>query len=309
MNRYRLLLFGLCLTPLVVGAQQVADESFSFANGTPAYAMDSGPRVCIDEGHFNFHTADGRYKAYADLLRADGYRVSGYSGAFSEQALRAGCDVLVIANALAEQNQEDWRYPHPSAFDGNEIQAVMEWVRGGGALMIFADHAPIAGASRDLGAVLGLVMTDVYAINNPQGPDYFKLSDGTLHDHAIVRGRNAEEAVDQVLTFTGQPAQVTQHWQPLMSFGENAVGYIAPNQAFQTPERGVPPPNFSIAGWTHAAAREWDEGRIVFSGEAAMCSAQLAGPQRQPMGMNSPQAAQNPQFCLNMMRWLTGMLE
>jgi hypothetical protein len=46
----------------------------------------------------------------------------------------------------------------------------------------------------------------------------------------------------------------------------------------------------------------------VFLGEAAMCSAQLAGPQRGPMGMNHPWAPQNPQFCLNTVRWLTRVL-
>ena len=43
-------------------------------------------------------------------------------------------------------------------------------------------------------------------------------------------------------------------------------------------------------------------------GEAAMFSAQLAGPNRGPMGMNDPAAAQNPQFMLNVLHWLTGVL-
>ena len=30
-------------------------------------------------GHHNFHTADGRYLPFAELLRRDGYRVSGSS--------------------------------------------------------------------------------------------------------------------------------------------------------------------------------------------------------------------------------------
>jgi hypothetical protein len=39
-----------------------------------------------------------------------------------------------------------------------------------------------------------------------------------------------------------------------------------------------------------------------------MFSAQVSGAARRPMGMNDPTAAQNPQFLLNVMHWLTGLL-
>jgi len=51
------------------------------------------------------------------------------------------------------------------------------------------------------------------------------------------------------------------------------------------------------------------KGRVAVFGEAAMFSAQLAGPNKAPMGMNAPIAAQNPQFLLNVMHWLSGLLE
>jgi hypothetical protein len=40
-----------------------------------------------------------------------------------------------------------------------------------------------------------------------------------------------------------------------------------------------------------------------------MFSAQLAGAERRPMGMNDPRAGQNPQFVLNVMHWLSGLIE
>ena len=49
-------------------------------------------------------------------------------------------------------------------------------------------------------------------------------------------------------------------------------------------------------------------GRAAFFGEAAMFSAQVAGPSRRPMGMNAPGAEQNHRFVLNVMRWLMGAL-
>src|SRR5262249_18070825 len=84
-------------------AQQVADTSFNPPMAKPAYPHGKGPRVVIDSGHHNFHTAEGRYLPFAELLRRDGYRVSGASSPFTAEALKAA-DVLVIANALAAVN-------------------------------------------------------------------------------------------------------------------------------------------------------------------------------------------------------------
>jgi hypothetical protein len=43
---------------------------------------------------------------------------------------------------------------------------------------------------------------------------------------------------------------------------------------------------------------------VVCFGEAALFSAQLAGPQQRPVGMNAPGAEQNPQLLLNLIHWL-----
>lgn len=47
---------------------------------------------------------------------------------------------------------------------------------------------------------------------------------------------------------------------------------------------------------------------VAAFGEAAMFSAQV-GSDREPMGMNDPEADQNYQFVLNVMHWLSGLLE
>jgi hypothetical protein len=44
-------------------------------------------------------------------------------------------------------------------------------------------------------------------------------------------------------------------------------------------------------------------------GEAAMFSAQRAGPNGLPMGMNHPLAARNKQLLLNAIHWLTGLID
>ena len=124
-----LLLTMLAVTPSTVSGQQVSDDEFRFRNPDPSFESGRGPSVCIDEGHFNFHTADGRYRSFADLLRGDGYVVRSYGEAFHADGLDS-CDLLVVANPLAAANSEDWSYPHPSAFAAEEMEALIEWVRG-----------------------------------------------------------------------------------------------------------------------------------------------------------------------------------
>jgi hypothetical protein len=48
------------------------------------------------------------------------------------------------------------------------------------------------------------------------------------------------------------------------------------------------------------------KGRVVMSGEAAMFTAQLAGPQQFPAGMNAPYARNNYRLLLNIIHWLDG---
>ena len=293
----------LCVALAAMGttAQQSGDPNYEFDITDPAFARGQGPRLCFDEAHHNFHTADGRYAPFARLLYADGFDVEPSSERFSETSL-AACDLVVIANAVGEDNSAEWTYPHPSAFDRTELEAVLRWIEAGGRLLLFADHAPMAGAARDLGAMLGIAMIDGYATGG-SNPDVFRLDDGTLRNHDILMGRVPDERVTRVATFTGQAVKLTDGWQPLLVFGEDARMRLSLPQGFQ---QGAYQdwPSFPIAGWAHGAVRTWRTGRVVFLGEAAMCTAQLAGPTSLPMGMNHPMADQNAQFCLNAVRWL-----
>jgi hypothetical protein len=112
-------------------AQQVADTSFAPPIGRPAYDAGRGPRVAIDEAHLNFHTADGRYAPFATLLRRDGYQVQSSRDPFTASSL-ARADILVVANAMHKQSENDWApLPNLSAFTDQEVAAVEAWVRAG----------------------------------------------------------------------------------------------------------------------------------------------------------------------------------
>ena len=289
-------------------AQQVADTTFNPHLVKPAYAVGNGPIVMLDEAHFNFHTAAGRYRPFAQLLRRDGYVVQASTARFSKESLQTG-KILVIANALAEVNTRgNWRLPNPSAFTDDEIAAVREWVREGGALLLIADHMPFAGAAEKLGAAFGIHFSNCFAMFLDDTRDAFfgfSRSQGNLRQHAIIDGTTQVERVDSVLTFTGSAFQIEGNAQPLFVLDSSQV-LLMPAIAWQfSPET----PRLSAANWLHGATLKFGKGRVAVFGEAAMFSAQLAGPNREPVGMNSPQAPQNYQLLLNVMHWLSGKLE
>ena len=52
---------------------------------------------------------------------------------------------------------------------------------------------------------------------------------------------------------------------------------------------------------------QFGSGRAAFFGEAAMFTAQLIG--NEPLGMTDPMAEQDFQFVLNVLHWLSGILD
>jgi hypothetical protein len=296
---------ALCLLAAsAANGQQIPDAGFSPEVSAAAFGPGQGPRVAIDEAHFNFHTAGERYAPFAQLLRRDGFVVTSSSKPFSASAL-ADVDILVIANALNERNVEEWALPTPSAFTADEIAAVHDWVERGGALLLIADHMPFGGAAADLAAAFGMSFTNGYA-SRPvptRGFFVFERADGSLTDHPIARGRDSGESVGSVATFTGQ-AFSASGGQPIFVLAKDAY-LLMPSSADAISDDT---PRSPAGGLLQGATLKVGNGRVAAFGEAAMFSAQLAGPQRAPMGMNSPGAERNAQFVLNVLHWLAGLL-
>lgn len=286
-------------------AQQVPDSAFRPSILSPAYPPDLGPVVMIDQAHNNFHTAEGRYLPFASLLQMDGFRILRSSCPFERDSLSRG-SILVIANALNERNREDWSLPTPSAFTPEEIAAVTGWVEEGGSLLLIADHMPFPGAAQELARQFGFTLSNGFAAkaDSPGGNDYFRREDGTLADHPITNGKTAGERIDSVVSFTGEAFTGDSTVTGLMIFGQGMASYL-PQVAWQFNDST---PKVDIKGWYQAAVREFGKGRVAMVGEAAMFTAQLAGPERFPVGMNQPEASQNAQFLLNVMHWLTRQL-
>jgi hypothetical protein len=284
-----------------VSAQQRPDPDFNIAVEHPAYTKNY-PRVLFDEAHNNFHTTTGRYKPFADLINNDGYHVVVNRKPFTRPALDT-FKVLVIANALGAEEMDD-DGADKSAFTEEECDVVRDWVKGGGALLLIADHAPFGGAAENLGKRFQIEMSKGFTLDAANSfvvdsPSLllFSRENKLLLDHPITRGRNDSEIIKRVFTFTGQSLK-----GPKDGFAFMVLSDTARDKADRTSTTDV-----SAAGRAQGIALKFGKGRVVVMGEAAMLSAQLAGPQNQPMGMNVP-GSDNRQLALNIMHWLSGVL-
>jgi hypothetical protein len=279
-------------------AQQEADTSFLTDLKDPAYKSGTGPVVMIDAGHNNFHTKDGGFLPFAELMRADGYRVGAYNGKFDLDSLKT-CDVLVIANASSEYREPDWRQPMNFAFTDDEIKIIKKWVENGGSLFLIADHMPFPSAAENLAEVFGFVFVNCYAVDtlNVEN-DIFRKSEGTLKDHVITDG------IDSVVSFTGQAFTGDGTETPLMVTPESWIA-LFPKENESRDSENI---DFKPAGgWLQGAVKVVGDGKIAVFGEAAMFTAQKYTDddgQVFRFGLNHPVAVQNIRFAQNIMRWL-----
>jgi len=275
---------------------QCADLSGLEPIKNPAYISNS-PVILLDEGHGNFHTIEGRYKPFAQLLTADGYRLRPSTGKLSAENL-AAADVLVIANAVDPLSKA-------------EINAVVAWVKEGKSLLLVADHPPFSSPLQELclcfGVDLGGMWTFDPAQKEPDAPHAswirYRRAKGALGEHPIFEGRYPRERINVITLFTGQSMD-SKTGTPLLKLSDSAQDYETREQA----KKGIE--GKSAAGRAQAVAVEFEKGRIVVLGEAGMLTAQAV---RflfftiKKFGFNLP-GNDNRQFVLNIMHWLTHLI-
>lgn len=296
---------------------QEGDPTFDARVAEPAYA-GNGPRVYFDEGHWNVHKAAGRYQPLADLLRSDGYQVESRDVELTRETL-SGYQVLLIANAMGFRGSaqhianllrlEGKVNTGADAFSDTECDAVREWVREGGALLLVADHAPAGAAARKLAARFGVEMTDWYA-EEPKSHDpatdnwsflVFSRENGQLIEHPITQGRNERERLNKVISFTGQSLRPPEGAVSFLRLSTEAVEY--PRRASADNE------SRPAANLAQGVALEFGKGRVVVLGEAAMITSQIARAGGREIRLGISQADyDNRQLALNLMHWLSRLL-
>ena len=309
------MILAVLVISLLAGCEggQVPDKSYKPVVNDPAFEKGKGPRMCLDEAHNNFHTLNNRFWAFGELLRRDGYVVKASRNKFTLDVLNE-CRVLVIANAQLDlEGWGSYPYPTPSGFSDAEIEAVQQWVTDGGSLLLIADHMPLAGVASKLASAFGVEFHDGFAVAGFSDeksrdaafgiPTIFSIDTETLIQSSITAGRNENESVTSIRSFTGQAFQAPTSAQPVMVLPDDFV-LLLPVKAW---EFGADTPTIPVGGWLQGAVMPFGSGRAAFFGEAAMFSAQLTD--GEPSGMNAPMAEQNFQFVLNVMHWLSGILD
>ena len=286
----------------VASAQQTADPHFDARVDKPAFTKNF-PRVLFDEAHNNSDTTSGRYKPFADLLFNDGYHLAVNRQPFTKASL-ANHKILVIVNPLGAEDADEEGAGSP-AFTTAECDAVNDWVRGGGALLLIADPAPFGSATELLAKRLGVDMSKGDTadpanadkeFNSPEVIVYSR-ENHLLAENALTNGRSDAERVNRVLVFSGQSLKGPAGSDAFLKLADTAVDKIAP-----------PDKNSSAAGRAQGIAFHLGKGRVVVLGDAAMLSAQLTGSDNQPVGMNVADI-DNRQLALNIMHWLSGLLK
>jgi hypothetical protein len=291
------------------GQEQLFDPTFDARVARPAYPSAKRPKVLFDEGHFNVHTHGGTYKPFSDLMTNDGYRVSPNKERFSRKSLK-GYDVLLIANALG--GADDTPQAARPAFTDEECDAVRDWVRAGGALLLVADHNPAAAAAEGLarrfgvGMSQGLTYDESHYFRQEGAKTFleFTRDNGLLGDHPITRGRGASEGITRVVSFAGQSLKGPPGSAALLVLSGSAMDLSFPDRKSRV----------SAAGRSQALAMTFGKGRVVVVGEAGMLTAQVItertgdSSRERRLGMNTSNT-DNRQWALNIMHWLSGLLK
>jgi hypothetical protein len=289
---------------------QVADPNFNARIAGPSYTREH-PVIIFDEGHQNFHTATGRYKPFADLLTNDGYKIVPTREIF-QRGLLGGGQILVIANAQGANDRGD-----APAFTEDECDAVRDWVNTGGSLLLITDLYPTGSAAENLAQRFGVQMSKGYTedpanhIPNKPGLLIFARERGLIGQHPITDGRSAQERINRVITYAGQSLKGPEGSAPILKLSDTAVDRVPELVDTDNPD-GPPQKNVQFsdpvpaAGRTQGVAFRYGKGRVVVLGEAGVLSAQVTGDGA--MGMND-QRGDNRQLTLNIMHWLSGLIE
>jgi len=291
---------------------QQADPDFQPQNTTRSFSELNSPVVFIDEAHNNFHTANGRFSAFAKVLASDGYTVKSSTKAFTLAGLEQA-DILVIANAL-DAGRQDWTPPFRDAFDAKEVQVIKQWVSEGGSLFLIADHIPFPKAAESLSLAFGFEFS-----NGHVDKAIFRIDDESLAQHSITKGMKSSQqynngadtfngliepvtkSIRQVRTFGGSAFQAPKDAKALLILGKGSTSLL-PEIPFQINSET---PRVSMEGWSQGAVLEVGDGRVAVFSEAMMFTSQIYIPTGEKHGLVSEGAQQNEQFLLNVMHWLS----
>jgi hypothetical protein len=274
------------------------------------------PVIAIDEAHRNTHTfGSAPFRGLVQLLQANGYEVRPFADTISGTSL-ASVNVLLLSGPGG------WLGPDKSLTD-TEVAALIQWIKGGGALLLILDHMPAPRNAARLTAALGVASWhNGYGVvetpdaligpiifwradflpseapsigpTGPGGGRGYQGPDAVLAKHAITEGRTPEERIQRVATFEGSAFQPPPGAEALLTMPRRAVSLMPPETPGARPVITAQTSRAPVGGWVQGAVLNLGKGRVALFAEAGLFS---GGP-----------AADNRRFILNLMHWLTHLL-
>ncbi len=296
---------------LLSSCQEYADSTYSeLADST--FNDVANPVIVFAEGHNNF--GDNRESFAGEMkqfLAREGFELRRYMGAITREALK-GASILHTDNALASLNQDNWTLPTPSAFTSEEISVIYNWVHNGGALLMVIEHMPFGGSYEDLAKAFNVETSNGFAVDERLLSSYseenisnagwfvFSHENQSLGDHPTLAGRQPDERVLFLAADVGSAFRLPDRAVSLMTFGSDAIS-VEPTVSWKfdsaTPRR-------SVSGWSQGGVMKVGKGRLVVLGDNFLIipPSQLESEKEVVFGRY------NPQFTVNVYRWLSGQL-
>jgi uncharacterized membrane protein len=204
-------------------------------DGTSARAAPAGAVVLFDEAHFPVYTVnpanpsgyayginpDGAYAAFAGVLSKAGFtvRTLDYGSTISAGSL-SGVKALVI---VCSQGKDAYNIYAPAPYTGDEINAVVDFVRNGGGLFLIGDHSDFPPAIFPIASRFGisfgqmLLFDPTDHVENttsglpPEGDVFIVFGRDNFNDHPIMDNITRIELYRTDI-FTGLPPEA----QPLI---------------------------------------------------------------------------------------------
>lgn len=267
----------------------------------PRFLNSARQTIYIDQMHQNFHRKEGRFKPFADLLTADGYKLDSI---INFKKLKTD-DILVIANPVHQKNFRNWRRPIHTAFAKTEIDFLQNWVKKGGRLILIADHMPFAGATNNLANAFGFNFYDGFAYLQKEKrnlPDVFSEDNERLISSEITDGTLGKK-INTITTFTGSAFTIPKTAKGILKFKKDDY-CLTPDIAWQFNEDT---PRQDLEDKYQGAILKYGKGKIAVFGEAGMFTAQTitnnSGTYK--FGFHAESAPNNVEFIRNLFFWLS----
>ena len=227
------LLLLLLFVPLVSFGQQqnypykwpmYIDINMDLKVENPSYEINDGPLIMFDSAHKNFFIQSHLIKPLVDLLLNDGYRISFLDKEFSKTSL-SQAKVLVVITALPFDFATESSAAEKNTFSQNELNELQSWVKYGGSLLAFSEHAPFDQAINPLlrkFEIESSVGSTIDTINyeNKYGQGMIKFENNNLNkNHPIVSGKHK---VERLVSFGGS-ALLGPKYDNILKLGESSL--------------------------------------------------------------------------------------